>query len=141
MRTTLWRTLVMVVGVLLVSPGLVHAQAQSIRIGKKGEIKIVQPTYFGETLLQPGHYEVQHTSADGQHSVVIRAQEPVGRRHSVRTTGDELARIRCQVVVLEKPARSSVAYWTKGEDGKPTVTEIRIMDEPAGHIIALRPGL
>ena len=139
MRTNVWRTYI-VVAVLLAAPGLLHAQADSIRIGKKGEIEISQATHFGDTLLPPGHYEVQHKSIEGQHYVVIKEQEPIGRRHSVRSTGSEVARVPCRIVTLEKPPRSSVALWVKGADGKPTVTEIRIMDEPAGHIVALRPS-
>jgi hypothetical protein len=89
------------------APVLAHAKTESIRIGKTGDVEITQSTRFGDTLLPAGHYEVQHASLDGQHYVVIKAQAPIGRRHSVRTTGDEVARVRCQVVVLEKPARSS----------------------------------
>jgi hypothetical protein len=140
MRTALWRTLIALATTMVVTPALAFAQTESIRIGKKGEIEITQPTRFGDSLLPAGHYEVQHTSLDGQHYVVIKDQEPIGRRHTVRATGDEVARVRCQIVVLGEPARSSVALWTKGKDGKPIVTEIRIADEPAGHIVVLQPS-
>lgn len=59
---------------------------------------------------------------------------------AARSTGAEIARVPCQIVTLNKPARFSFAYWTTGTDGKATITEIRIVDEPVGHIIALRPS-
>lgn len=133
-----WRFIALATA-LIVASALVRAQTESIRIGKKGEIELVQPTHFGATLLQPGHYEVQHTSIEGQHYVVVRQQNMPGRRHTVRSTGSEVARVRCQIVTLDKPARFSFAYWTTGADRKATITQIRIADEPAGHIIALEP--
>ncbi len=139
MQYQLSRAFIVLAAVPVAAPALVRGQTESIRIGKKGEIEIAQPTHVGVTLLQPGHYEVQHTSVDGQHYVVIRQQEPIGRRHTVRSTGAEVARVPCTIVTLNKPARFSFAYWAKGDDGTATVTEIRIVDEPAGHIIALRP--
>lgn len=132
--------LILLGAVLVTAPMVVHAQTNSIRIGKLGEIEINQATYLGTTLLQPGHYEVQHTSAGAQHYVVVKRQELIGRRHTVRSTGPEVARVPCQIITLNSPARFSFAYWTKGSDGKPTITEIRIFDEPVGHIIALRPS-
>lgn len=140
MPTPLWLHVIALATTLVVAPALAHAQTESIRIGKKGDIEITQPTRFGTTLLPAGHYEVQHTSVDGQHYVVIKEQEPIGRRHTVRATGAEVARVPCQIVPLSKPPRSSVANWAKGEDGTPTITGIRIMNEPAGHIVALRPS-
>jgi hypothetical protein len=139
MRHQLSWPFIVLAAILAAIPALVRAQAESIRIGKKGEIELAQPTHLGTTLLQPGHYEVQHTSVDGKHYVVVRQQDMPGRRHTVRFTGSEIARVRCQIVMLEKPARFSFAYWITGADGKATITEIRIFDEPVGHIIALRP--
>jgi hypothetical protein len=124
---------------LIVVPVLVSAQPVSLRIGKRGEIQLTQPTRFGTTLLKPGHYEVQHAMADGQHSVVIREQMQMNKRHTALLTGSEVARIPCRVLTLNKPARFSFAYWIKGTDGNATVTEIRIAEEPAGHIIAVEP--
>ena len=124
---------------LIVASVVASAQSEGFRIGKKGDIELSQPTYFGTTLLKPGHYEVQHAVSDGQHFVVIREQMRPTRRHTVIVTGDEVARVPCRVVTLKKPARFSFAYWTKGTDGKATVTEIRIAEEAAGHIIALEP--
>jgi hypothetical protein len=64
----------------------------------------------------------------------------IGRRNSgARSTGSAVARVPCQIVTLDKPAGFSFAYWVKGDDGKATITEIRIAGEPAGHIIALKP--
>ena len=140
MRHRFSRRFIVLAAVLLVAPALVRAQAESIRIGKKGEIEIVQPTRLGTTVLQPGHYEVQHTTVDGQHYVVVRQQILPTRRHTVRSSGSEVARVPCQIVMLDKPARFSFAYWTKGADGKATITEIRIAEEPAGHIIVLEPS-
>ena len=112
---------------------LASAQTQSVRIGKTGAIELGQPTRFGTTLLQPGHYEVQHTVVGDRHYVVVRQQVQMDHR--------EVARVPCRVVILDKAARFSFAYWTAGADGNATITEIRIAGEPAGHVIALRPAI
>lgn len=125
---------------LIAASVVVAAQSESIRIGKKGEIEITQPTHFGATLLQPGHYEVQHVVLERRHTVVVREQVRPTRRHTALFTGKEVARVPCRVVTLDKPVRSSFAYWIKGPDGKATITEIRIAEEPAGHIIVLEPS-
>ena len=134
-----WRPIALLAALIAASV-VVGAQSQSIRIGKKGEIELTQPTRLGTTLLQPGHYEVQHAVLEGQHSVVVREQVRPTRRHTTQFTGNEVARVPCRVVTLDKPPRSSSAYWTKGADGKATITEIRVADEPAGHIIVLEPS-
>ena len=139
MRQISWRAIALAAALMAV-PVLVSAQSESIRIGKKGEIELTQPTRLGTTQLQPGHYEVQHAFLEGQHYVVVREQVRPTRRHGALITGDEVARVPCLVVTLDKPARSSFAYRTKGADGKATITEIRIAEEPAGHIIALQPS-
>ena len=134
-----WRYITLATA-LIVASALVLAQSQSIRIGKKGEIELTQLTRFGTALLQAGHYEVQHAVADGQHYVVVRQQMRLSRRHTALAPGAEVARVPCRVVTLDKPARFSFAYWTTGADGKATITEIRVAEEPAGHIIALEPS-
>ena len=116
------------------------AQSQSIRIGKSGQIELGQETRLGKALLGPGHYEVQHAVIDGQHYVVVRERLRPTRRHRAFITGSEVARVPCRIVTLDKPPRSSSVYWTRGPDGYATITEIRIADEPAGHIIALEPS-
>lgn len=120
---------------------LASAQTQSIRIGRTGAIELGQPTRFGTALLQPGHYEVQHAVVGDRHYVVVRQPVQMNRRHTALTAGPEVARVPCRVVILDKPARFSFAYWTAGADGTATITEIRIADEPAGHVIALRPAI
>jgi len=134
----LWRPQALLTALIAASI-VASARSEGAPIGKKGELELSQPTHFGTTLLQPGHYEVQHATSDGQHYVVVREQVRPTRRHTALVTGDEVARVSCRVVTLNKPARFSFAYWTKGTDGKATVTEIRIADEAAGHIIALEP--
>ena len=118
----------------------VSAQSQSIRIGKSGQIELAQETRLGTALLRPGHYKVQHAVIDGQHYVVVREQIRPTRRHRAFITGSEVTRVPCRIVTLDKPPRSSSVYWTRGQDGYATITEIRIADEPAGHIIALEPS-
>lgn len=135
----LWRPIALLTALIAASV-VVAAQSESIRIGKKGEIELTQPTRLGTTLLQPGHYEVQHAVFDGQHHVVVRGQVLPTRRHRAPITGSEVARVPCRIVTLDKLPRSSVAYWTKGTDGMAAITEIRIAEEPAGHIIALQPS-
>lgn len=126
--------------VLAIAPASVGAQPESIRIGKKGEIQLTQPTWLGTRLLEPGLYEVQHAAVEGEHFVIVRRQMQMDRQHAALVTGSEVARVKCRVKSLDKPARFSFAYWTAGADGKATITEIRVAEEPAGHIIALEPS-
>ena len=132
--TRSWRPIALLTS-LIAAAVVVEAQPHSIRIGKKGQIELAQPTSLGTTLLQPGHYEVQHAVADGQHYVIVREQTRPTRRHRAFITGAEVARVPCRIVTLDKPPRFSSVYWTKGADGNATITEIRIADEPAGHIV------
>jgi hypothetical protein len=140
MRQVSWRAIALATA-LITAPVLVSAQTESIRIGKKGEIELNQPTRVGTTLLQSGHYQVQHTIAEGRHYVVFREQVRLNRRHTTTpASGPEVARVPCSVLTLGKPARFSFAYRKLGPDGMAILTEIRIADEPAGHIIALEPS-
>lgn len=140
MRQIFWRAIVLAVAFVAV-PVLVGAgQPESIRIGKKGEIDLNQPMRVGTALLQPGHYEVQHAFVEGQHQVVFRERIRLNRRHTALATGDEVARVPCRVLTLEKPARFSFAYRKLGADGVAVLTEIRIEEEPAGHIVVLQPS-
>ena len=133
-----WR-LVALATALIIAPPVALAQTKSIPIGKKGNIQLVQPTYVGDTLLAAGHYEVQHATVDGKDYLVVRRQIQPTRRHRAFVAGDEVARVPCQIVTLDKPPRFTIAYWTPGADGKATITEVRIAEEPAGHIVALAP--
>ena len=138
-RKRLWRPIALT-AMFIAAAVLATAQPDKVRIGKTGAIELGQPTRFGTTLLQPGHYEVQHTVVGDRHYVVVRRQPQMNRWQKAPTVGSEVARVPCRIVILDKPARFSFAYWTKGTDGKATVTEIRIADEPAGHVIALQPA-
>lgn len=138
MRQISWRVVALVL-VLTVVPVLVSAQFETVPIGKKGEIDLNQPMRVGKTLLQSGQYEVQHTSVRGQHYVVFREQVRLNGRETAPATGSEVARVPCRVLTLGKPARFSFAYRALGPDGIAILTEIRIADEAAGHIVALQP--
>ena len=133
-----WRIMTLATAVMMALP-VAAAQTKSVPIGKKGNIQLVQPTYLGTTLLPSGHYEVQHATVDGQDYLVVREQIRLTRRHRALVTAGEVARVPCRIVILDRPARVSFASWTTGADGKPTITEVRIAEEPAGHIVALAP--
>ena len=138
-HTRFWRPIALAT-VLTAASVVVAAQSESIRIGKKGEIELNQPMRVGATLLQSGHYDVQHTVVDGQHYVVFREQVRLNRRHTALATGPEVARVPCRVLTLGAPARFRFAYRALGPDGIAILTEIRIAEEAAGHIIALEPA-
>ena len=126
---------------MALAPALAAAQPHHTTIGKKGDLELGRATHFGATLLQPGRYQVQHVTVDGQDYVVVRQQErlDVGRHARVYQTGAEVARVQCQIVPLDKSAWRTEARWTKEADGTVTITEIRIADESAGHLIAVQP--
>jgi hypothetical protein len=42
---------------------------QALKVGKKGEITLSQPTKVGDTVLQPDTYVVQHRTSGGEHFV------------------------------------------------------------------------
>jgi hypothetical protein len=130
--------LLFAVAALIVSAAFVASAAERTSIGKKGEIELVRPTRLGATLLQPGHYQVQHKIVEGQHYVIVRQLE-VGRDGIVRDTGREAARVPCRIVTLDAPPQSTELYWTKEADGTGTATQIRVRGEGAGHVIAFEP--
>ena len=127
---------------IALAPAPAAAQSHHATIGKKGDLELGRAAHFGATLLQPGRYQVQHVTVDGQDYLVVRQQEKldVGRHARVYQTGAEVARVPCQIVPLDKSAWRTQARWTKEADGTVTITEIRITDERSGHLIGVRPG-
>jgi hypothetical protein len=131
--------IVVAVAVLASFAGVVTSAAERTSIGKKGSVEFVRPTHIGATLLQPGHYQVQHKIVEEQHYLVVRLEE-VGGDGLVRGASREVARVACRILTVETPPKLTELYWTKEADGTGTVTQIRIEGEGTGHVIAIEPA-
>jgi hypothetical protein len=131
--------IVVAVAVLVICAAAVASAVERTSIGKKGSVEFIRPTHIGATLLQPGHYQVQHKIVDGEHYLVVRLQE-MRRDGRVYDVNHEVARVACRILTVERSPQLTEFYWTKEADGTGTVTQIRIQGEGAGHVIAIEPA-
>lgn len=132
-------------GVLALVVPLALAQS-TVAVGKKGEVEFTAETRVGSTVLQPGHYQFQHQSIDGQHYLIVRAQSTAQLsgsqpQHYAGATKGEVARVPCRLITTatgRKIAQTSL-HTRKEADGIQTVTQIDIRGEKDGHVVTLEP--
>jgi hypothetical protein len=130
-----------VVGALVVSAiGFVSLAASArdgkeFTIGKKGEIHFNVPVRAGDTLLQPGMYQLQHTVEGNDHVVIFKAMEmPAGYRHSnTPVAKDVSARIKCKVVAAEKVNKTNITLRTNAA-GEKEIAEVQVAGEAFKHL-------
>lgn len=117
------------------------AAAQTVPLGKNGDVELSNAARIGTVDLQPGHYRLQHVTTDGQHFLIVKSQPETrrGGMHYASGPGKEIARIPCQVVTLDKKVKATELHTRKQPDGTTVITQIRIRSEGAGHLIALEP--
>ncbi len=139
--------------IILISSGLLAALAvtvprafaqESVDAGKKADVELTAETRLGAASLKPGHYQLQHQFIDGQHYLVVRAQSTIRRpdtgTHWAGATTDEVARVACRVVSIDKKQRETALVTSKDADGTPRVTQITIRGERGSHMV-LEPQL
>ena len=108
-----------------------------VTIGKKGEVHFNVPVKAGDTLLQPGMYQLQHAVEGGEHFITFKeVQMPAGYRHGgTRVDKEAAARIKCKVEPLEKKTGKTVVSLRTNSRGEKEVSEVQIAGEAFKHVL------
>lgn len=124
---------IVVSGLLLVGVAYATAQenshqdmqmGQQLKVGKKGEVSISQPTKVGELLLPPGSYRFVHRTAGEDHFV---------RFTQTTSTKRDFGEVKCQLKPLAKKA-SRTAITTTDEGGVRRLIRIEVDGENVAHV-------
>ena len=100
--------------------------AQAAHSGKdspKTDLHLTVPIVVGSTTLKAGDYKFQCKEVDGQHFLVVTAEDD----------GRELARVPCTPETLDKKVTTSEFRSIKRPDGTTALTAVRIKGETVAH--------
>ena len=114
----------------------------TLKVGKKGEITLTQPTKVGDTTLQPGTYVVQHRVSGNDHFVRFMELKkltelnvaPESMGWYTYTQENNAGEIKCQV----KPAGATIeatAVTIATDGGSPRITQVAIKGENVLHVV------
>jgi hypothetical protein len=105
-------------------------------IGKKGVIHFNVPVKAGNTLLEPGMYQLQHAVEGGDHFVTFKsAAMPAGYRHGNTPVANEAsARIKCRVEPVDKKVSNTKITLRTSTAGEKEVAEVQVAGEAFKHI-------
>ena len=133
--------LLSVAATMALAVSLAYAQGPPA-LGKKADVEFTKPTHVGTAVLAPGHYRLQHQLLDGEHYLVVRAQETQHDpawwgtyRHSAGATKGEVARVACRVTPKDEKQRATVMAVKRNADGSQTIVEIGIAGEAGVHVL------
>src|SRR5215813_1873300 len=105
-------------------------------VGKKGVIHFNVPVKAGNTLLEPGMYQIQHAVEGGDHFVTFKqVGMPAGYRHGNTPVAKEAAaRIKCRVEPVDSKARTTKITLRTNAAGEKEVAEVQVSGEAFKHI-------
>jgi hypothetical protein len=105
-------------------------------IGKKGDIHFHISVLAGNTLLEPGMYQIQHGVEGTEHWVSFkRVDMPAGYRHNNNPVSEQAAaRIKCTVVPLDKKATRTNVTLRTTNTGEKEVAEVQVAGEAFKHV-------
>jgi hypothetical protein len=105
-------------------------------VGKKGVIHFNIPVKAGNTLLEPGMYQIQHAVESGDHFVTFKqVGMPAGYRHGNTPVAKEAAgRIKCRVEPVDKKLRTTKITLRTDTTGQKEVAEVQVAGEAFKHI-------
>jgi hypothetical protein len=110
----------------------------SLKVGKKGEITITQPTKVGDTVLQPDTYVVQHRTSGDNHFVRFLELKQVQSTNTgaespyTYTEQDNAGEIKCRMEPSGATAKeTTVSILT--EVGGDRITNVTIKGENVVH--------
>ena len=108
-----------------------------VTIGRTGEVHFNVAVKVGDTVLEPGMYQLQHAVEGGEHFITFKeVQMPAGYRHgSTRVEKEAAARIKCNVAPLEKKARKTAVSLRTNAAGAKEVAEVQIAGEAFTHVL------
>jgi hypothetical protein len=113
-----------------------NGKTKDFTIGKKGEIHFNVPVKAGNTVLQPGMYQLQHVVEGNDHVVIFKAVAmPAGYRHgNTAVSNDAAARIKCNVVAAEKVNKTKITLRTTTA-GEKEIAEVQVAGEAFKHLL------
>jgi hypothetical protein len=115
-----------------------HQHEHALKVGKKGEITLTEPTKVGGRTLQPDTYVVQHrTSKDGGHFVRFLELKQVREFYAepgwmTYVEQDNAGEIKCRVEPAPRVNETTVFIVT--ENGQPRITKVAIKGEDFVHL-------
>lgn len=136
-KNSLFLTLAVMAGVLLLNVAFAFAASQSAtKIGKQGDIYMSRVTKIGDLTLKPGHYEIQHETANGtQHAFSFQqlGDPDLALQYSDEATIGEPAMVSCTLETLT--ARVKHTRVTTVPDGNERrITRVEIKGENVAHV-------
>ena len=128
--------LVSAIAVLNLTASAADDKTKDFTIGKKGVIHFNVPVRAGDTLLQPGMYQLQHVVEGNDHVVIFKSVEmPAGYRHGNTPISKEVsARIKCKVVAAEKVNKTNLTLRTNAA-GEKEIAEVQVAGEAFKHLL------
>jgi hypothetical protein len=106
-------------------------------IGKKGEVHFNVPVKVGDTLLQPGMYQVQHVVEGSDHIIIFNKMEmPAAYRHGNTPVAKEpAARIKCKIEPVDKKVNNTKITLRTNAAGEKDVAEVQVPGEAFRHVL------
>jgi hypothetical protein len=113
-------------------------KAQALKVGKRGEITLTQPTKVGDIILQPDTYIIQHRVSEGNHFVRFLELKQVDVQQITElpytyTEQDKAGEIPCRVEPAAGPIKKTTVY-TVTENGVTRITKVAIKGEDVVHV-------
>jgi hypothetical protein len=131
-----------VAALLILTSGFVTAQEKEqvivIKVGKKGDIHVSEPTAVGDVVLKPGHYQLQHRVANEEHYIDFTELKHVGQRqeHYANSGVIDAAHpggAKCRLEPLGKKSEQTKIYMDTSS-GQRRITRIEISGENVAHL-------
>jgi len=118
--------------------GMHHPKASGtdVIIGKKGQVHFTVQVKAGDTVLEPGMYQVQHIENGGDHVIVFNeVSMAAGYKMGNTPTGKEVARIKCQVEPVTKKVSNTRITLRTNAAGEKEIAEVQVAGEAFKHLM------
>jgi len=114
-------------------------EEKALKVGKRGEITLTQPTMVGDKLLQPARYIIQHRDSGTDHfvrfvEVVLDPSPEGGRQPNEYAASDNVGEIKCRMEATSTKVLDTTAYVVT-DHGAARITKVAIKGEDAVHIL------
>ena len=108
-----------------------------LKVGKKGEITLTEPTKLGDKLLAPDTYVVQHRVSHGDHFVrfleLKQVKYSTTEINDTYTEQDNSGEIKCRVEPATGRIQQTTVY-TMTDGGVLRITKVAIKGEDVVHV-------
>ncbi len=128
-------TLIALIG-LFALPAFAQKEKR-IGVGKSGKFHIGSTLRIGDKTLEAGMYQIQHLFVSNEHFLVIRVVKMsfYRNRMSEEKLGQEVARVKCTVKVVEKQNKSAKILTRRNAAGEREAFEIWFRGEKVKHLL------